>query len=154
MGLDLTKVPWTCISKTIVNLQAGNYSLSQHFPFHCEVDGNIRVLVPSTIALNPQFLDMPFVSFLHFGINVWKWSFLGFVHNTSKVHASQPYFQFELPKIRVHSIELINDSSTLTFKWCCLMLKNWGYSLIFKFAFCKRLYALNNLINLNQLLLN
>lgn len=70
MGLDLTKVPWKCNSKTTVNLQADNYFLSQHLPFHCEVDGKIRVLVPSTIVSNPQFLDMPFVSFLHFGINV------------------------------------------------------------------------------------
>jgi hypothetical protein len=54
MGLDLTKVPWKGISKTIVNLQVVNCFLAPHLPFHCEVDGKICVQVPSTIILNPQ----------------------------------------------------------------------------------------------------
>jgi hypothetical protein len=52
---------------------------------------------------------MPFVVFPHFGINVERWTFLGFVYNGLKVNGNQPHLQFELPKIEILSFEFVND---------------------------------------------
>ena len=58
-------------------------------------------------------LNAPLVHLQHLGIRIGRWSFLRSVYNIPKIHESQQHFDFELPKIEVPSIELVNDSSNL-----------------------------------------
>jgi hypothetical protein len=63
-------------------------------------------------------LDASSVFLQHFGVPIGRWSFLGSVHNVPKMHRCRQHFKFELPKVEVLSIELVNDSSGLVMKWC------------------------------------
>ena len=48
------------------------------------------------------------------GINIRTWVCIKFVYNALKFHRNQPHLQFELQKIEVFSIKLVNDYRTFT----------------------------------------
>ena len=60
--------------------------------------------------IDHTLLDTHLVLFLHFGTNVGWWSFLGFIHNTPKVHENQPISNMNFPIFRYSSL---NFSMTL-----------------------------------------
>jgi len=53
---------------------------------------------------------------LDFWIGIVKWTLFHIIHNLSKVYQSQYHLYFELSKIEVLSIKLINNFNILTFK--------------------------------------
>jgi hypothetical protein len=61
-------------------------------------------------------LDMPLGLFLNLGIHIRYWSFLKAVPKIPKIHECQQHFDFELLKVEVPSIELVNDFSNLVLK--------------------------------------
>ena len=51
---------------------------------------HIHKLIVHQFECNNKYCLLNTSFFLHFGINVEKWNFLGFVHNILKVYGSQP----------------------------------------------------------------
>ena len=56
---------------------------------------------------------LSFVLLRYFGICIGRWSFLESIHNVRKTHGCQQHFDFEILKVELPYLELLNGSTYL-----------------------------------------